>query len=119
MDRAKRGGCLNDLNINTGTILFQVAPNTLEYDDNKVGVFINELLPDGVIQVIKDRDNLLKFDIIPFASKHIHLGVNISDLSSNEAHDFAFTWDTKKTEVKIYVDGTSVAGAKWNMGTIE
>lgn len=95
----------SQLNITEGTIEFTVKENKVDYsNDEAVPLF--QISPlGGSVFIIKDSDNKIKFFHDYLGKGRTDVEFDVSKLYKSKKHHFAFTWDVKGKELKLYIDG--------------
>lgn len=92
-------------NIEEGTIEFRVRAGKLKWNDGLIRTLFNISNEQGNIFMVKDSDNKLKFSHVFLGKGRTDVEVDVSDLSSNEAHYIAATWSVNNKEIVLYIDG--------------
>ncbi len=95
----------NTFNIEEGTITFWVRKNKINWSDNKIIPLFEKSDGGSSVLILKDSDNRIKFFHVYFGKGRTDVEYDVSGLSSNEQHFFAFTWSVKNKNLTLYIDG--------------
>jgi len=95
----------NKFNIEEGTITFWVKEEEVNWSDYKATPLFEKSENGSSVFIIKDNDNKIKFFHVYFEKDKTDLEYDVSSLSSNEPHFFAFTWSVEDKKLALYIDG--------------
>lgn len=97
------------LNINEGTITFTTKENSLFFCDNALTTLASANPQGGSILMLKDSDNKIKVLFAVLGKGRVDLEYDVSNLSSDKKHMFAFSWSLNDKKMVLYIDGEKVA----------
>ena len=107
---------MNDSNksidIENGTMSFQIKENQINFDDNLLYTLVNISIEKGSIFILKDTDKKIKFFYVYLGKGRTDIEWDCSKLKKYKKHMIAITWSQKDKEVKLYIDGQLVKFSK-------
>lgn len=93
----------NNFSFEQGTIEFWVKANKFEWNNNEEILLFKISREEGRIVILKDKENKLEA-IYQKGEEKSKISADVSNLSSKERHQIAFSWSRDDNELILYLD---------------